>query len=183
MSQQLMDYVTARHDAITAALMMLTAEMMLSDEYSSVLELAGAEEEMERTARDLTDAVNALPLTRWPVGWSEAPAPAGDITVARGRFVKAVLRCLSAQYAGESAHADAEAEYADDQLALAARNLVADADARRAAKAGTRGGSCEAHPSNPLVIPEAGRITGQVYGDTPGQCEAGTGEPGTPRDG
>jgi hypothetical protein len=135
MSQALMDYVTARHDAIAAALMMLTAEMMLSDEHSSVLELAGAEEEVERTARDLTDAASVLPLTRRPAGWSEAPAIAGDITVARGRFVKAVLRCLSAQYADESACADAEAEYADDQLAVAARNLVADADARRAAKA------------------------------------------------
>ena len=105
--------------------MMLTAEMMLSDEYSSVLELGGAEEEMERTARDLADAVDALPMDRSPVGWNEAPAVAGNIRVARGAVRQgcppAVPECPVRR--SESADADAEAEYADEQLALAARNL------------------------------------------------------------
>jgi len=135
MSQALMDWVTARHDAIVAVLEMLTAEHQLSDENFSVLELTGAEREVDDAARKLSEAVDALPTDRKPVGWSEPPAVAGVLMVARTRFVKAVLRLLDAECADESADADASAEYADDQLALAARNLAADVDAHRAAKA------------------------------------------------
>ncbi len=46
--------------------------------------------------------------------------------------MKAAVRCISAQYADESADADAEDEYAGEQLALAARNLAADVAAARA---------------------------------------------------
>jgi len=64
---------------------------------------------------------------------------AGVLAVARTRFVKAALRVLAAEYADESADADAGAEYADGQLALAARNLAADVEAQRTAKAETAG--------------------------------------------
>ena len=134
MSQQLMDFITARRDAIVAVLEMLTAEHQLSDELSSVIDVTDAECEVDAVAAKLAEAADALPLDRKPVGWSEPPAAAGVIRVARLRFVKAVLRCLSAEYADESASADSQAEYADDQLALAARNLAADAQAREAGK-------------------------------------------------
>lgn len=135
MSQQLADYIAARHAAIVAVLEMLTADCQLSDERSSVLAVTSAEDEAEQAARALTDAVNALPVVRRPAGWSKPPDMTGDVRRARQRYVMAALRCLAAQYAGESADADASAEYADEQLALAARNLAADADAHRAAKA------------------------------------------------
>lgn len=70
----------------------------------------------------------------WPiVPWvePEPPAPAAAIPhpgVARERLLAAALRCLSAQFAGESADADAESEYAAELLALAARDLVAATD-------------------------------------------------------
>jgi hypothetical protein len=135
MTQALMDYVTARHDTIVAVLEMLTAEHRLSDEDSSVLALTGAECEVDAAAARLAAAADALPHDRRPVGWSEPPAVAGVIHVARTWLVKAALRCLSAQYADESACADAEAEYAEDRLCLAARNLAADAEARTARRA------------------------------------------------
>lgn len=135
MSQALMDYVTARHEVFLAVLEMLTAEQRLSDEYSSVLDVTSAQDKAQRAARTLTEAVDALPAGRRPVGWSEPPSLAGNLPAPRQRFIKATLRCLSAEYAGPSGDADADAEYAEDQLALAARNLAADADAERAAKA------------------------------------------------
>jgi hypothetical protein len=133
MSQQLMDYVAARHAAIVAVLGHLTAEHQLSDEHSSVIDVTDAESEADAAAARLRDAVDALPHDRKPVGWGDPAAVSGVIRVARVRFVKAGLRCLSAEYASESADAANEAEYADEQLALAARNLAADADARREA--------------------------------------------------
>lgn len=139
MSQALMDYVTARHDAIVAVLGMLTAEWQLSDERSSVPAVTGAECEVDQVAAKLADAADELLMDRKPAGWNDPPAVAGDLKAARRRFVKAGLRCLSADYADESAHADAESAHADDQLALAARNLAADAEAHRAAKAETGG--------------------------------------------
>lgn len=135
MSQALMDYVTAEHDAILAILKMLTAEHQLSDAHSSVLDVTDAEAEADAAARALSEAVAALARDRQPVGWGETPAVAGVIRAARIRFVKAGLRCLAAGYADESGDAANEAEYAREQLALAARNLAADAEARRAAKA------------------------------------------------
>ena len=48
---------------------------------------------------------------------------------ARDRLLRAALRCLSAQLAEEHADADAEAGYAGEQLALAARDLTAATDA------------------------------------------------------
>jgi hypothetical protein len=136
MSQALADYVTARHDAIMSVLGMLTAEHQLSDEASSAIAVTDAEAGMEHAARRLADATEALPLDRKPVGWHEPPAVAGVLKVARRRFVKAALRCISAEYADLTADAASEAEYADEQLALAARNLAADADAHRAAEKG-----------------------------------------------
>ena len=139
MSQALMEYVTARHDAILSVLKMLTAEHQLSDAHSSVIDVTDAEAEADAAAAKLSKATDALPRDRRPVGWNEAPAVAGVIRAARIRFVEAGLRCLSAEYADETGDAASEAEYAGDQLCLAARNLAADADARRAAKAEARG--------------------------------------------
>jgi len=124
MSQALMDWVSARHDAIGAVLDTLAAEHQLSDAESSVLDLTGAEREMDVTAARLADAVDALPDQRKPVGWDQAPE-AGSLQEARTRFVRAVLRALAAQYAEESADAAADAEYADDMMSLAARDLRA----------------------------------------------------------
>ncbi|HEV2450749.1 MAG TPA: hypothetical protein VGS62_02340 [Streptosporangiaceae bacterium] len=131
MSQALMDYVTARNDAIRAVLRMLAAEHELSDEASSVLDVTDAEREVDAAAARLAETTDALDRDRRPVGWNEPPAAAGVIRVARVRFAKAALRCLTAEYADESADADASAEYADEQLCLAARNLAADAAERR----------------------------------------------------
>lgn len=125
-----MDYIGAHQDAIVAVLRMLTAEWQLSDEHASALDVTGAEQEIDQAAARLAETVSALPHGRRPVGWSGPPAVAGDVRAARRRFVAAGLRCISAQYAGESADADAEAEYADDQLCLAARSLAADVAAR-----------------------------------------------------
>ena len=130
MSQQLMDYVCARNDAVLAVLEMLTAEHQLSDEHSSVLDVTDAECEVDEVAARLAEATDALSRDRRPACWSDPPAVSGVIRVTRVRFVRAALRCLSAEYADESADADAQSEYADDQLCLAARNLAADAAAR-----------------------------------------------------
>jgi hypothetical protein len=48
---------------------------------------------------------------------------------AKDRLLRASLRCLSAQFAEESADAAADAEHADDELALAARALSAATEA------------------------------------------------------
>jgi len=126
MSQELMDHIGAQHDAIVAVLGMLTAEMQLSDEHASALDVTDAEQEIDQAAARLAAAADALPHDRRPVGWGSPPAVAGDVKTARRRFVRAGLRCISAQYAGEHSSADAEAEYAGDQLAIAARNLAAE---------------------------------------------------------
>ena len=126
MSQQLMDWVTARHDAIVAVLGMLQAEHALSDAHSSVVDVTDAEREVDGAAGRLAEAVGELPLTRRPVGWNDPPALSGVARVARLRFARAALRYVSAEYAEESADAASEAKYADEQLALAARNLAAD---------------------------------------------------------
>ena len=43
---------------------------------------------------------------------------------AKERTIRAALRCLSAEHAEENADAASEAEYAEEQLALAARDLA-----------------------------------------------------------
>ena len=43
---------------------------------------------------------------------------------ARTKLIRAALRCVQADMADEHAHADAECQYADEQLALAARDLA-----------------------------------------------------------
>ena len=134
MSQELMDWVAARGDALRVVLELLAAEHRLSDADSSVTDVTDAEREADAAAARLAAATEALSLDRQP-GWDERPPVAGVIRAARVRFIRAGLRCLSAEYADESADAGSEAEYADDQLCLAARNLAADAEARRAAKA------------------------------------------------
>ena len=135
MSQALMDYVTARHEAMLCVLEMLAAEHRLSDEYSSALALTDAESKVDAAAARLAEAVDTLPTDRKPVGWNEWTAVAGHLTTARMQFAMVTLRCISLEHAGESADADASAEYADEHLALAARNLAADAAAQKAAKA------------------------------------------------
>jgi len=139
MTQALMDWVSARHDAILAVLETLTAEHHLSDEHSSALAVTAAERGMDYAARRLAQAMDGLPLDRKPAGWGDPPAVAGVLKVARTRFVKAAIRVLAAEYADETADADAGAEYADGQMALAARNLAADVEAQRTAKAETAG--------------------------------------------
>jgi hypothetical protein len=94
-----------------------------------VIDVTDAEREVDGAARKLSEAADGLPLGRRPVGWGSPPAAPEVIRAARTRFVRAALRCLSAEYAAESADAANEAEYADDQLALAARNLAAGAAA------------------------------------------------------
>lgn len=43
---------------------------------------------------------------------------------AKAQLIQAALRLITADYADEAADADAESEYADEQLALAAHALV-----------------------------------------------------------
>lgn len=68
----------------------------------------------------------------WPmIPWREpeqaeqepAVLPVLHPVEATERLLRAALRCLGARHALESANADAESEYADEQLALAARDL------------------------------------------------------------
>jgi hypothetical protein len=126
MSRQLADYVEARQDALVCVLEMLTAEYQLSDENSSVLDLANGEREIDAAAAKLSEATDALDTGRQPVGWDKPPEVTGSLMTARKRFVWAALRCLSSDYAPETADRDASAEHADEQLCLAARNLAAD---------------------------------------------------------
>lgn len=51
------------------------------------------------------------------------------VTDAQDRVILAVLRVLQAERAGPHADSAADAEYADDQLALAARDLARAVDA------------------------------------------------------
>ncbi|WP_280389889.1 hypothetical protein [Nocardia wallacei] len=53
-----------------------------------------------------------------------SPDGLGEFYAARDEVVRAVLRHLSAEVAEESAHAAAEAEYAEELVGLAARRLV-----------------------------------------------------------
>jgi hypothetical protein len=122
-SQALMDYVTARRAAILAVLEMLHAEHQPSDELSSVIDVTDAGCEVDVVAVRLADATDALERGRKPAGWDK-PAVAAVLQSARARVVQAALRCLSAEYADESADAASEAEYASDQLSLAARDLA-----------------------------------------------------------
>ena len=48
---------------------------------------------------------------------------------ARERLLRAALRCLTAEREDEHAHKGDEIEYADEQLALAARDLAGATDA------------------------------------------------------
>ena len=137
MSQQLADYVTAHAEVIVRVLDLLAIERRLDRPGTSLAALLDAETALDTAATALTEAVDALPMDSnyRPVGWDDPPAVSGEILIARSRVTAAALRCLSADYAGESAHADAESEYASELLCLAARNLAADADAQRSAKA------------------------------------------------
>jgi hypothetical protein len=129
-SEALNEYMSAFHDAILAVLGVLTAERRLSDEHSSALAVGESEDAADRAAARLAVALDALPLSYWPVGWHEPPAVAGDVRIARHRLIRAGLRCLAAEYADESA--DADSEYAREQMCHAARNLAADVAARAA---------------------------------------------------
>ena len=69
MSQQLMDYVTARHEMEVAAARLRLAELQLSDEHSSALAVNEAEDGLSLAARRLTRATDELPPERRPKGW------------------------------------------------------------------------------------------------------------------
>ena len=69
MSQALMDYVTAMHEVERAATRLHLAELNLSDEHSSALEVNDARDALALAARDLARAVDSLPLNRRPKGW------------------------------------------------------------------------------------------------------------------
>lgn len=134
-----MDWVTARNDAILAVLVMLQAEHRLSDEHSSVVDVTDAEREVDGAARKLAEAVEDLERDRKPAGWARPAEVSGVARVARLRFARAALRVIVSEYAEEGADKANEGEYADDQMALAARNLTADIDAQRAS--GRAGGA------------------------------------------
>jgi hypothetical protein len=123
-SQELMDYIAARHAALVAVLEMLAAEYQLSDENSSALAVTTAERLLDDAAVKLAEATEALPMDRKPVGWNAPPAASADLKAARRRFTSATLRCLSSDCADEHSSADAESEYASELLAIAARDLV-----------------------------------------------------------
>ena len=72
MSQQLMDYVTARHEVEVAAANLHLAELSLSDEHSSAVAVNAAQDELAVAARRLARAVDGLPLGRRPKGWDAA---------------------------------------------------------------------------------------------------------------
>lgn len=137
MSQALEAYVTAHSGVIVATLDFLAIEHRLDQDSASTVTLLDAEAALDVAARALTEAVDGLPAdsNRRPAGWGEPPAVSGEILIARHRVAAAVIWCIASDYAGESADADAEAEYASEQLCLAARNLAADADAQKAARA------------------------------------------------
>lgn len=137
MSQQLADYVTAHAEVIVRVLDLLAIERRLDQDRASVVALLEAETALDVAAAALTEAVNALPMnsSRRPGGWDGPAMVSGAILITRAIVAKAALRCITAEWAGESASADAEAEYASDQLCLAARNLAADAEAQQAGKA------------------------------------------------
>ena len=132
MIQELTDYTSARTDIIVRCLELLAAERRLEQVAAPVAPF-DAETAVDDAAAVLAEAVDALgPESNYrPVGWGEPPAVSGAILIARHRVAKAALRCVSSDYAGESADADAESEYASGQLALAARNLAADVAAAR----------------------------------------------------
>jgi len=129
-SETLNEYMSAFHDAILAVLGVLTAERRLSGEHSSALAVGESEAAADRAATRLAAAMDALPLFYWPAGWHEPPAVAGNVRIARRQFIRAALGCLAAEYADESA--DADSEYAREQMCHAARNLAADVAARAA---------------------------------------------------
>ena len=69
------------------------------------------------------------------MSWSKGPlavppepvnagSPSLSLTAARERLLSAALRCLSAERVGEHADKAASIEYADEELALAARELA-----------------------------------------------------------
>ena len=137
MSQALADYVSAHAEVIVRVLDLLAIERRLDQDGSSVVALLEAETALDVAAAALTEVVDALPMesNRRPVGWGEPTVVSGAILITRAIVAKAALRCITAEWAGESASADAESEYASEQLCLAARNLAADVEASRAAKA------------------------------------------------
>lgn len=47
-----------------------------------------------------------------------------NVIQARAELIRAAIQCLAAEHAEESADADAQAEYSDERLAIAARDLT-----------------------------------------------------------
>jgi hypothetical protein len=122
-------YITARDEVTLAALEMLAAERRLADFDIHIAGVLVAEADLDKASAALTAAVDALPQDsgRIPVGWDQPATPPGAAMVARADVAKAVLRCLyDVTFQPESSYADAEAEYAEELLCLAARNLAAD---------------------------------------------------------
>lgn len=133
MSQQLDAYISAKQRALVSVLEMLAAERRLVEFGSGTVNLFAAEEALDEAAASLAAAVDGLPgdLSSYrPAGWGEPAAVSGAILISRHRVARAALRCLSSDYADDHASADAEARHADEQLALACRNLAADVAAK-----------------------------------------------------
>ena len=132
MSNQLADYLHGLGAAILAVLDVLAAERRLGDPAPSVPSLLAAEAALDRAAQAFADAADALPLDSGhrPVGWDKPPDVSGVPEAGRVRVARAALRLLSAQYADESARAGDEEVYAEEQFALACRNLAADVAAK-----------------------------------------------------
>ena len=136
MSGQLEAYTDAKQAAVLAALEMLAAERRLAKWGTHVAGLLVAEEALDVAAAKLAAAVDGLldGSNRKPVGWDKPADPPGAVLIARHLVAKAALRCLMADYGDETADADSEAEYAEELLALACRNLAADVEAQKSAK-------------------------------------------------
>lgn len=124
MSQELMDWTVAWDEAVMAVLALLSAECRLSDELSSVQNVTGAEMTTDQAAGKLARTTEALPSDRRPAGWTTPAVKRDEPRAARRRFVAAAIRCLAARYADEHAWADADSEYADELLCIAARDLA-----------------------------------------------------------
>jgi len=72
-SEQLADYVDARHDVELAAARLRVADLSVGDPRSSVIEVNQAQDALTVAARKLTRATEALPMDRQRQirGWVE----------------------------------------------------------------------------------------------------------------
>jgi hypothetical protein len=71
MSQELADFISARHEALRLALQVALADLDLSDAESSVTELNAKQDAFVVAAATLAAAARRLPVGRQPKGLSE----------------------------------------------------------------------------------------------------------------